>query len=80
MSEAHTARVMLCLMPSDRKGGREVREGEGLKGEQELREKVHLHSQLSGWAVSFMGLCPDASEEVQAGRMPIYPHSMQCKK
>lgn len=30
----------------------EAREGEGLEGEQEVREKVHLHSQLCSWAQS----------------------------
>lgn len=57
----------LFLRTAGGRGSREVREGEGLEGEQGMREKVHLPSQLCSSAQSLLGSCPDASEEVQAG-------------
>lgn len=42
----------LFLRTAGGRGSREVREAEGLEGEQGMREKVHLPSQLCSWAQS----------------------------
>lgn len=48
----------LFLRTAGERGSREVREGEGLEGEQEMREKVHLPSQLCCWAQSLCWVSP----------------------
>lgn len=64
--QRHVLQRQLFLRTAGGRGSREVREGEGWEGEQGRREKGALAlSALQLGSVS--SICPDASEEVQAG-------------
>lgn len=55
-------------------GERRRRAGKGAGGE---GKDPLAFSALQLGSSSLMGFCPDASEEVRTGRMPIYPCSVQ---
>lgn len=69
---------MLCFVLARGRGVREAREGQGLEGEQKVRDKVHLNSQLCSLADA-----SDAQMQMMKYRLEGCQHDLNttwCKK